>query len=451
MPAQDGLQGVIDQGALSATTDAGDADELPQGEIDIDALQIVTRGATQAQQMAVARAPASRHRDALPATQIIGCERGMTQHVTVSALKDDLASAPPCPRADVHNIVGIFHHLLIVLDHNNGVAHVAKVLQRTDEADVVSLMQADAGLVQNIEDIHQLAAYLGGKAYALALAARKADGGTCQREIFKPDVEQEPQSRAYLLQNLGSNLALMLGEMCIECVNPLRQGTEIHRSQLHDVLASDAEVERLPIETQSVAGRALGRAAELLYPLLSRHAHLGILHLLDVLYQSVEIGEIVVRGLRDRCWHPEAFGGAVEDFIDCLVRHLGKRGVERAVILLQHGLNLPENHRLSHLAQRRNAPFAHTQGAVGDHLIDINEVDIAQPLATRTGSLRTVEREIVRSWVLVGNTARGAHQALAVIPGLARVHIEYHNQSIALAHGIGHRLSEALLVLLLNL
>jgi len=52
---------------------------------------------------------------------------------------------------------------------DDGVAQVAQFLEGVDEALVVALVESDAGFVQDVEDVDQLAAYLRGQSDALAL------------------------------------------------------------------------------------------------------------------------------------------------------------------------------------------------------------------------------------------------------------------------------------------
>ena len=66
---------------------------------------------------------------------------------------------------------------LVVFHHQHSIAQIAHPLQRFDEAGVIPLVQADARLIQNIEDAHQLAADLRSQANALGLAAGEGDGG----------------------------------------------------------------------------------------------------------------------------------------------------------------------------------------------------------------------------------------------------------------------------------
>ena len=75
--------------------------------------------------------------------------------------------------------------------YDDGIADVAKFFQTVDEAFVVTLMQSDARLVEDIEYIDQLATYLCGKSDALAFTTGKGCRLTVQREIIQTDIEEE--------------------------------------------------------------------------------------------------------------------------------------------------------------------------------------------------------------------------------------------------------------------
>lgn len=57
-----------------------------------------------------------------------------------------------------------------MLNHNDRVAYVAQFFQRSYEPLVVALVQAYAGLIENIQHIDELRAYLRGKPDALTLS-----------------------------------------------------------------------------------------------------------------------------------------------------------------------------------------------------------------------------------------------------------------------------------------
>ena len=63
-----------------------------------------------------------------------------------------------------------------MLDHDHGVADVAQVLERLEQARVVALVQADRGLVEHVEHAGEAGADLRGEPDALALAARQRAG-----------------------------------------------------------------------------------------------------------------------------------------------------------------------------------------------------------------------------------------------------------------------------------
>ena len=77
-----------------------------------------------------------------------------------------------CARAHVNQVVGRAHHVFVVLHHQYAVANIAQVLQGANQAVVVALVQADAGLVQHIHHPCEARANLAGQPNALRFAAR---------------------------------------------------------------------------------------------------------------------------------------------------------------------------------------------------------------------------------------------------------------------------------------
>ena len=77
-----------------------------------------------------------------------------------SAHADYLAAVHARAGAEVHDEVGCFHRLAVVLDDDDGIADVAQVDERVKQALVVARMQADAGLVQHVEHACEAAADL---------------------------------------------------------------------------------------------------------------------------------------------------------------------------------------------------------------------------------------------------------------------------------------------------
>ena len=60
-------------------------------------------------------------------------------------------------------------------------------------------MEADRGLVQDVEHPHQLGAQAGGETHASSLTAREGLGASVQGQIAEADTLQQPDPRAQLL------------------------------------------------------------------------------------------------------------------------------------------------------------------------------------------------------------------------------------------------------------
>ncbi len=116
-----------------------------------------------------------------------------------------LASVDPGPGADVHDIVGGPHGVLVVLHHQEGVAQVPEVLHGVQEHVVVPLVEADGGLVQDIEHPHEGGADLGGQADALALAAGEGGRGPAQGQVLEAHRLEEAQAVLDLLEDALGN------------------------------------------------------------------------------------------------------------------------------------------------------------------------------------------------------------------------------------------------------
>ena len=130
-------------------------------------------------------------------------------HLVRRALGDHVAAMDAGRRAHVDQVVGGADRVLVVLDHQHGVAEVAQPLQRRQQAVVVALVQADRGLVQHVEHAGQAGADLGGQADALALAARQRAGAARQGQVVQPDIVRKPSRSLISLQDAPGDLALL--------------------------------------------------------------------------------------------------------------------------------------------------------------------------------------------------------------------------------------------------
>ena len=128
------------------------------------------------------------------------------------ALGDDVAAVDAGAGADVDHFVGGADGVLVVLDHDHGVAEVAQPAQRFQKPRVVALVQADRRLVEHVEHAGQAGADLRGEPDALALAAGQRARGAGEGEIFEPDVDQKFQPLADFLEHAAGDFVLLGGQ-----------------------------------------------------------------------------------------------------------------------------------------------------------------------------------------------------------------------------------------------
>ena len=69
----------------------------------------------------------------------------------------------------------------IVFDYEDRIAEIAQTFERPEQAVIVTLVQADARLIQNIENSHQPRADLRGQPDALRLATAERAAFAIQR------------------------------------------------------------------------------------------------------------------------------------------------------------------------------------------------------------------------------------------------------------------------------
>ena len=131
---------------------------------------------------------------------------GFGDHLGQRSGGDDVPAAHARPGAEIDDVIGRPHRVLVVLDDDHGVALIAEPGERFQQPVVVARMQPDRRLVENVQHADQPAADLAGQADALHFAAGKRGGRAVEREIFEADVLQELQPAANLLEHVGGDL-----------------------------------------------------------------------------------------------------------------------------------------------------------------------------------------------------------------------------------------------------
>ena len=231
--------------------------------------------------------------------------------------------------------------------------------------------------------------------------------------------------------------------MLFSLVNPLAQFADVHRSQLGNVLVPNLIRQGFAVQPLAVTLGARCFGQKLVGPLLACCRVIVLHDLSQVLDDAIERNEVVACRVYQFFFYAHVFQRPVEHLLQCLFGNVLNGRLQVALILLEYGVNLPENHLVFVLAQWYNAPFVDVLLTVGDDLIQINLVDVAQSFTMGTCPLRRVERKVVRCWITVAYARRGTHQSLGEELSLIRFLVENHDESLALLHSQGHRLLQA--------
>src|SRR5690606_2706721 len=124
----------VHQGGLARAGRPGDTGERAERDADVDVLEVVLLGALYDEALAVAFPPSVGHGDLLVTPEVGGGEGAVVAHELLGrALRHDLAAVHAGARAEVDDVVGRAHGLLVVLDDDERVAEVPEVVERAQE------------------------------------------------------------------------------------------------------------------------------------------------------------------------------------------------------------------------------------------------------------------------------------------------------------------------------
>ena len=128
----------------------------PSGMRMVRSCRLCSRAPCDGEPFAGERARFGAMQDAGRSGEIAAGERfGAGHDVCGRALGDDIAAETAGAGAEIEDIVGVADGFFIVLDDEDRVAQIAQLFERFDEAGVVALVQADGGLVEDVEDTAQ--------------------------------------------------------------------------------------------------------------------------------------------------------------------------------------------------------------------------------------------------------------------------------------------------------
>ena len=157
--------------------------------------------------------PHGRHFDLIAAREEVAGDAAVAGgHVGGRARRHHLAAPLAGAGAEVDHPVGRADRVFVVLDHDHRVALVAEGLERAQELDVVSRMQADRRLVEHVEHPRQTGADLRRQPDPLALAAGEGGRLAVEREIAEAHLIEERKPGADLFHQFDRDQRLRVVE-----------------------------------------------------------------------------------------------------------------------------------------------------------------------------------------------------------------------------------------------
>ncbi len=276
---------VLGERALARAARAGDHVDHAQGDRHVDVLEVVLPGASDDEGgVVLAHEPTvARDGNGGLAAEVSAGERVLARlDLRRRSHGSHLAAERARARAEIDQVVGRGDDLAVVFDQDQGVAQVAQVLQRRQQAGVVSGMEADRRLVEHVQDAGQAAADLAGQPDSLALASREGGRPPAEREVVEPDIDQELEPVADLAHQVAGDRSIVALKIQVaeEWIGP----TQRPSGDLVEREAAEPDRGRVVAQPRSHARRAR-----------------------DVVHQSLElvaIPERDPRGLLDRREQP---------------------------------------------------------------------------------------------------------------------------------------------------
>ena len=114
---------------------------------------------------------------------------------------------------DIDYTIRRAHGILIMFDHDQAVAKIAKAHQRSQKLVIIPLMETDTWLVQNIGNSNKAGTDLCGKTDPLCLPAGKSSGSSSKGKILQTNFRKKSHSGTDLLQDLLTDQFLLLGKL----------------------------------------------------------------------------------------------------------------------------------------------------------------------------------------------------------------------------------------------
>src|SRR5882724_124333 len=205
---------VVDKSGFAGAADAGDNGERVQRNHEVDILEVVHRGAKDAEKFSAGLMADVRNGNAEFAAEVFSGERLLiVEHVSVSAGEEEFAAEFACAGAKIDDVAGGFDGVRVVFDDENGVAEVAQGFENVDQALRVARVEADGRLVENVKRADEMRAERRGELDALRFAAREGGSEAIEGEVVEADFVEELEATANFFQDFVGDGFLHFGQL----------------------------------------------------------------------------------------------------------------------------------------------------------------------------------------------------------------------------------------------
>ncbi|MNS47500.1 hypothetical protein D3C72_800340 [compost metagenome] len=202
-------QRIVDQRRFARAGHAGHARQQTNRDVQIDIAQVVAARPFERQiELFIAWRAFGRHFNLHSAREVFTGQGIRVRHdFRRRALSHDLPTMHTSPRADIHNVIGQTNRVFVVFDHDHSVANITQVLERAEQAVVITLVQTNGRFVKDVQNTDETGADLAGQTNTLCFATGQRVGTAVQRQVVETDVDEELQTLANLLEDLVGDFA----------------------------------------------------------------------------------------------------------------------------------------------------------------------------------------------------------------------------------------------------
>ena len=205
-PPQLGLQDVADERTLAAARHARHADQEPQRDLDIDALEVVVPHALEPECLARRLSAIGGEVDRVAAREKRSRDAPLARRDVVGRARcHDLTAPLAGAWSEVDHPVGRPDRVFVVLHHHDRVALIAESLERPEEFDVVAGMEADRRLVEHVEHAREPRTDLRGEPDPLAFAPGERRRLAVEGEVAEADLIEEREPARDLLHEFDGD------------------------------------------------------------------------------------------------------------------------------------------------------------------------------------------------------------------------------------------------------